>query len=193
MATAGPDPPWRLGRERLVRHRHPHARCCTAARATQRPGRTRSQSGGSAAGASTAAAGAYLSLRLLLRHQKEGAYHLRFHRRGHAERAPANWLVNSPGELGLFTLCLGWASVRTHAGGCSQQRPAPHRWRPGARAVPTMPSIEEAAVSTTFACRLRGLLTRAARMTGCGNFALQRCWRGGSNNADGRLRLQTLR
>ena len=24
------------GRERLVRHRHPHARCCTAARATQR-------------------------------------------------------------------------------------------------------------------------------------------------------------
>ena len=46
------------GRERLVRHRPPHSRCCTAARATQRPGRTRSQSGGSAAGASTAAAGA---------------------------------------------------------------------------------------------------------------------------------------
>ena len=80
------------GRERLVRHRHPHARCCTAARATQRPGRTRSQSGGSAAGASTAAAGAYLSLRLLLRHQKEGAQHLGFHRRGLAELGPANWL-----------------------------------------------------------------------------------------------------
>ena len=61
------------GRERLVHHRRPHARCCTAACASRRIGQTGSESGGSAAGAPVDLGRAYLSPQHLLRRQKEGA------------------------------------------------------------------------------------------------------------------------